>query len=231
MQMILDHLDIPNSPLAVVSKFGQTVDCSILAQKLSLPPFAKPVAASISNGITPSNKFLRREDLKPNIEDIQTEFKDQEILLEEFLAGREFTVAILGTGDNARVLGTLEITWYNPEAKTREDISIDFATSSSKSGRGPGHDMGHTHVDPEDPLVKKVAEVGLSASKASNCRHSGRVDIRLKTEEDYSAPCVLEACLEFFVAGVRANLGSRRIRYLVYDQTTHYLPGLRETTE
>lgn len=57
--------------------------------------------------------------------------------------------------------------------------------------------------------MKKVAEVGLSASKASNCRHSGRVGIRLKTEEGDSAPCVLEVCLEFLVDGVRANFGSR----------------------
>lgn len=68
--MILDHFDIPNSPFAVVPKFGQTVDYSILAQKLSYPLFAKPVAASTSNGITPSSKILRREDLKPNIEEI-----------------------------------------------------------------------------------------------------------------------------------------------------------------
>lgn len=192
--MILDHFDIPTSPFAVIPKVGQTVDYSILAQKLSYPLFAKPVAASTSNGIKPSSKILQRKELEPNIEDIRTEFKDQEILLEEFLAGREFTVAILGTGDNARVLGTSAITWYNPDGKTSEDFCIDFATSSSKSGRGPGHDLGHTHVDPEDPLVRKVAEVGLSAYKASNCRHAGRVDIRLKTEEDDSAPCVLEAC-------------------------------------
>ena len=192
--MLLDHFDIPTSPFAVVPKFGITVDYSILAEQLSYPLFAKPVAASTSNGITPSSKVLRKEDLEPNIEDLRAQFKDQEILLEEFLAGREFTIAILGTGGNARVLGISEITWYNPEGKTSEDDSVDFATSSSKTGRGPGHDLGHNHVDPEDPLVRKVAEIGLSAYKASNCRHCGRVDIRLKTEKDDSAPCVLEAC-------------------------------------
>ena len=33
----------------------------------------------------------------------------QPVLLEEFLPGREFTVGILGTGSDARVLGTMEI--------------------------------------------------------------------------------------------------------------------------
>jgi D-alanine-D-alanine ligase len=31
------------------------------------------------------------------------------VLVETYLCGREFTVGILGTGDEARVLGTLEI--------------------------------------------------------------------------------------------------------------------------
>ena len=33
----------------------------------------------------------------------------QPVLVEEYLPGREFTTALLGTGEDARVLGTMEI--------------------------------------------------------------------------------------------------------------------------
>ncbi|PIG80191.1 D-alanine--D-alanine ligase [Aspergillus arachidicola] len=119
---------------------------------------------------------------------LRAEFKDQEILLEKFLDGREFTVAVLGSGDRARVLGVSEVTWYNPEGRKSDDLSVDFATSFSKAGRGVGHDMGHVHADPADPLVKEIAEIGFSAYQALGCKDGGRVDIRM----DGAVPCVIE---------------------------------------
>lgn len=192
MQMLLSHYRIATSPFELIPSLGPTVNYSALAKQLSYPIFAKPVAASTSNGITPSNKISRPEDLEEIAETLRSQFSDQQILLENFLDGREFTVAILGTSESAKVLGALEVTWYNPEGTNDKNPLVDFATSSSKAGRGPGHDMGHVHADMEDPLVKKVAGVALSAYRALGCRDGGRVDIRLSSETQGSVPNVVE---------------------------------------
>ncbi|KAB8230954.1 D-alanine--D-alanine ligase family protein [Aspergillus alliaceus] len=191
-KMILEHYRIPTSSFVIVPKAGEAVDYAALEGQLPYPLFAKPIAASTSNGISPSNKILRKEDLHTVIEDLRTQFPDQEILLEKFLDGREFTVAILGTGERARVLGAAEVTWYNPEGRKSDDVSVDFATSSSKGGKGIGHDMGHVHVDLADPLVKTVSELGFSAYQALGCRDGGRVDIRLSSEKEGAVPYVIE---------------------------------------
>jgi D-alanine-D-alanine ligase-like ATP-grasp enzyme len=194
LQMLLNHYQIPTSPFTIVPIFGVPVDYSTLETQLPYPLFAKPVAASTSNGITPLNKILRREDLQPVVESLRAQFQDQEILIERFLEGREFTVAVLGTDDSARVLGVSEVTWYNPEGRDGEDVLVDFATSFSKSGRGVGQDMGHNHADMTDLLVKAVADVGLSAYKALRCRDGGRVDVRMGSDKEGSVPYVIEVC-------------------------------------
>ncbi|KAM5365902.1 hypothetical protein ACJZ2D_010816 [Fusarium nematophilum] len=192
-KMLLDHYELPTCPYAVVPKFGDPVDYDTLDKQLSYPLFAKPVAASTSNGITAANKILRHQDLEPTVEKLRLQFEDQEILLEEFLGGREFTVAILGTGDDSKILGVSEVTWYNPEGRLDDGDLVDFATKFSKTGKGQGHDLGHAHVDLSDPLVAEVAEIGLAAYRALGCRDGGRIDIRLSSEEQGSIPYIIEA--------------------------------------
>ncbi|KAM0425937.1 hypothetical protein ACHAPT_008876 [Fusarium lateritium] len=192
-KMLLDHYKLPTCPYAVVPRFGDPFDYGQVDKRLSYPLFAKPISASTSNGITSANKILQEQDLKPTVEKLRSQFRDQEILLENFLNGREFTVAILGTGEDAKVLGVSEVTWYNPEGRETDEEVVDFATKFSKVGRGKGKDMGHKHAPLSDPLVKEVAKVGLRAYKALKCRDGGRVDIRLSSEEQGSAPDIIEA--------------------------------------
>jgi len=190
--MMLEHYRIPTSPFVLVPKYGLKVDYVSLTKELSYPLFAKPVAASTSNGIQPSNKISQHADLEETIENLRSRFESQQIILEEFLDGREFTVAILGTNSSVVVLGVLEVTWYNQEGRENKLHSVDFATGFSKAGRGPGKDMGHIHADMADPLVKEVAEVALSAYQVLGCRDGARVDIRLSSEKQNPVPNVIE---------------------------------------
>jgi len=117
----------------------------------------------------------QRDDLKETIGNLRSQFENQQIILEEFLDGRDFTVAILGTNSSAVVLGVLEVPWYNQ--KGHKNALVDFATAFSKACRGPDQDMGYIHADMVDPLVKQVANVALSAYQLLGCRNGARVDI------------------------------------------------------
>lgn len=195
--MLLEHHHIPTAPFVCVPKYGVEVDYTSLAQHLSFPLFAKPVAASTSNGILPSNKILQHEDLQNTIEGLRAQFPDQEVMLEEFLPRAEFTVSILGPNTSPRVLGALEVTWYNPKGLecNGDNSSIDFATCFSKIGRGPGQDIGTIAADLEDPVVKSVADVAVSTYRVLGCRDGARVDVRLGSKEQGSIPNVIEVYL------------------------------------
>ena len=94
---------------------------------------------------------------------------DQPVLVEEFLPGREFTVAILGTGSNARVMGTMEVC-LRPNAKTT------IYTYEMKEQFVNFVDYHKPARNPETEAVEKLA---LDSYRVLELRDAGRVDIRM----------------------------------------------------
>ena len=76
--------------------------------ELAYPLFVKPLAEGSGKGINANSKVDDVEALKRTAAYLLQKFR-QPVLVEKFLPGREFTVAIIGTGDDARVLGVSEI--------------------------------------------------------------------------------------------------------------------------
>ncbi len=59
-------------------------------------------------GITSDSVVLNRQDLPGICRTLLDQF-GQAVLIEEFLCGREFTTGVVGTGRQAKVMGTMEI--------------------------------------------------------------------------------------------------------------------------
>ena len=78
------------------------------AVDLPFPLFAKPVAEGTSKGITAASKIVDRQALRRVCGELLDQFR-QPVLVETFLSGREFTVGLTGTGAEAQVLATVEI--------------------------------------------------------------------------------------------------------------------------
>jgi len=142
-------------------------EADIAAADLVFPLFAKPVAEGTGKGITGQSRLESPEQLAEVCRDLLRRFA-QPVLVEEFLPGREFTVGVLGTGAEARVLGTMEIAVrpqvesaiYSYETKERCEQWVSYARAA------PG------------PLRRKVEELALESYRALECRDAGRVDIR-----------------------------------------------------
>ncbi|MGB5472732.1 MAG: D-alanine--D-alanine ligase, partial [Gammaproteobacteria bacterium] len=75
---------------------------------LPLPLFAKPVAEGTSKGISAASKINDHATLGATCRDLLARYA-QPVLVETFLPGREFTVGIVGSGNDARPLGVLEV--------------------------------------------------------------------------------------------------------------------------
>ncbi|MCD7897654.1 MAG: D-alanine--D-alanine ligase [Planctomycetaceae bacterium] len=157
---------VRTAPFAVVD----TDDFDFDALPLRYPLFAKPVAEGTGKGVLPSGKAANADQLRQACRDLLGRFR-QPVLVEEFLPGREFTVGIVGTGAEARVLGVMEVELldtadpdvYSYENKDRylERVRYHLATGT---------------------VADEAADLSLRAYRVLGCRDAGRADIRLNDE-------------------------------------------------
>jgi D-alanine-D-alanine ligase len=137
------------------------------------PYFVKPVAEGTGKGISAKSIVRHRKDL-PEVCRQMLQVYCQPVLVERFLPGREFTTGIIGTGEEAEVLGTMEV----------------ILLSSAEPGAYTYHNkenykdlVRYCYVLPaENPLVKTVEEIAIKAWRVLGCRDAGRLDIRCDKE-------------------------------------------------
>jgi D-alanine-D-alanine ligase len=92
------------------------------------------------------------------------------VLVETYLPGREFTVGLVGSGESAEVLGTLEI------------ILLEGAEAGAYSYVNKEHceqlvEYRLVHAA-SDEQVRTAEATALAAWKALGCRDAGRIDLR-----------------------------------------------------
>jgi D-alanine-D-alanine ligase len=163
-KMIVRQAGIATPDFALVNELSD-VD----KVELPFPLFAKPVAEGTSKGISAASKISDREALRQVCGSLLDEFR-QPVLVETFLSGREFTVGLTGTGQEAKVLATMEIHLL-PGADT-EVYSYTNKEQSEELVR-------YTLMRPgEDPLARQVDDLALAAWRVLGCRDGGRVDVR-----------------------------------------------------
>ena len=147
------------------------VECpaDVDAINLPFPLFAKPVAEGTSKGITGASKIVDRDALRTVCVSLLRQFR-QPVLVETFLSGREFTVGVTGTGDEATVAGTMEVLLL-PAAEAEV---YSYENKAKYENR-----VRYKLVRPqEDPLIGEVERLTLAAWRALDCRDGGRVDVR-----------------------------------------------------
>jgi D-alanine-D-alanine ligase len=145
--------------------------------RLSYPLFAKPIAEGTGKGITNSSRITEPGRLEKVVSDMLARYR-QPVLLEEFLPGREFTTGILGTGEKARVLGTMEVEIVDKSAGSIYSYeNKELCESLCKYHKATG------------AIVSEVEELALNAHCVLQCRDASRVDIRCDAA---GRPCFME---------------------------------------
>ena len=145
---------------------------------LAYPVFAKPIAEGTGKGISDHSRIESAARLAETCRALLARY-EQPVLIEEFLPGREFTVGILGAGETARVIGTMEIHMretmggaiYSSATKERYEELVTYSRLAAGA------------------LKTQVEGVALAAYRALECRDAARVDIRC---DAHGAPCFLE---------------------------------------
>ena len=157
---------IPTPDFALV-----TAPAEAAAVTLPLPLFVKPVAEGTSKGVTAKSIVTDRAALESVCAELIAEYR-QPVLVERFLPGREFTVGILGTGNAARALATLEVV-----LRERADAAV-----YSYRNKAEWRDLVEYRLLEPGALCAEVEDVALATWRALGCRDAGRVDVRLDDE-------------------------------------------------
>lgn len=169
---VIRDLGLPTPDFAVVAASED-----IAGVHLPYPLFAKPIAEGTSKGITAASKLGSPAELEARCRELLEGFR-QPVLVERFLPGREYTVGILGTGEAAQAVGTMdvllrgeaeaEVYSYVNKEKCEELVDYRLAT---------------------DGQALRAQETALAVWRGLGCRDAGRVDLR---EDERGVPNVLE---------------------------------------
>ena len=169
----------------------------------SYPLFLKPTTEGSSKGIDQTSKVRAPKDLDPGVRALAAKFPGQDILVEPFLSGREFTVSILGTGTSSRLVGITEHGWTQSKQDGKDAAAaaaaaagqrdLDFASRTSKCATDDTPLSCIVRpLDSTDKQVKAAGQVALDSWNVFGCRDAGRVDIRFDVEGPEGVPNVLE---------------------------------------
>ena len=142
--------------------------------KLAYPVIAKPLFEGSSMGIRRSSRVESEAALREHLERLFADYR-QPVMVEEFCAGAEITVGILGNGAQARIIGMMEIA-------PRQGCAEEFVYSLEVK-RNYLEEVDYV-VPPRRPpaLLDEVSRVALGCYRALECRDVARVDLRLDRE-------------------------------------------------
>jgi D-alanine-D-alanine ligase len=147
-------------------------DLAATAADLGLPLIVKPPHEGSTIGITKVSQadgFQAAYDTAAALDDA--------VLAEEFVTGREFTIAILGTGASARALPIVEI--VAPEGNY--DYQNKYFTDDTQY---------HCPAALPDALTAEMQRIAVEAYRALGCEGWGRVDVLLRERDQ--KPFLLE---------------------------------------
>ncbi len=137
------------------------------------PVFVKPRFEGSAKGITPESRCETPEELRRAVERVTRTYR-QDALVEAFVAGSEFTVAVVGH-DPPRALPALQ-----RAVDTATGIGSHALDARGSRGRGAPDDRPHTLPGILTPdLEHRLHALALIAFDALRCRDFARLDFRV----------------------------------------------------
>jgi D-alanine-D-alanine ligase len=149
---------VPVSPGCLITELKDLDKCN-----LRFPLFIKPVSEGTGKGITEKSLVNSKEELKKMAGWILSEFH-QPALVEEYLPGREFTVGVVGYGEDAVAIGGMEVMTIN---------NLPYSVEVKENYQN------YCSYKPLDAdIIDECKSVAVSAWKALDAVDAGRVDLK-----------------------------------------------------
>ena len=177
----LAYRGVPTAPFSCVDALA-----GLDRMALPFPVFVKPIAEGSGKGVFTTNLCATQQTLHERVRFLLERYAEP-VLIETYLPGPEFTVAILGNGVEAYCLPV---------------VGFDFSTLPEGAPPVYGYEAKWVWDRPEAPLAifrcpapvpaalyREVERTALDAYHALGCRDWCRVDLRV---DRFGVPNILE---------------------------------------
>jgi D-alanine-D-alanine ligase len=169
-KLVVAASGVPVSPGLLISELEDLDKCT-----LNYPLFVKPVSEGTGKGITDKSLVNTPEELEKMVKWILSEFH-QPALIEEYLPGREFTVGVVGYGNEAQVIGGMEVMTIN---------NLPYSVEVKEN-----YQNYCTYKPLDADITDECKSVALRAWKALDAVDAGRIDLKA---DRYGNICFIEA--------------------------------------
>jgi len=136
-------------------------------RSMGYPLFVKPLAEGTGKGVTPDSIVRNRKELTVQCGRLLSHY-GQPVLVESYLPGREFTVGILGTAEDARTVGVLEVELL----ESADPLVYSFLNKEFCEER-VRYTLVHDHS-----IIEEASDIALRAYRVLGCRDAGRIDLK-----------------------------------------------------
>ncbi|MCX8170422.1 MAG: ATP-grasp domain-containing protein [Candidatus Bathyarchaeota archaeon] len=179
---VLKACGVPTPNYCVITERNSSLKEDL--KDLNFPLIVKPLREDASIGISRRSFVRDYMELKRQVEYIINLYR-QPALVEEYIAGREFNVSILGN-ENPIILPISEIIFdFEDEPKI-----VDYAAKWLKESEEYAKTKPVCPAKLSSEIRIKVENAALKAYEALGCRDYARVDIRFESKTE--TPYVLE---------------------------------------
>ncbi len=185
----LAHAGIPTAAFAVVRPGEDRPPGTHFARGRDFrlnPVIVKPLREGSSKGVRECNVAHSCVEMNSRIRDT-TRTYNQPAIVEDFLPGREFTVAVLGNGEQTQALPIIEIKLDELPPGARGIYSYEAKWLWDRPEQPL--DIFDCPANIPDDLAEQIANTCLRAYRFMDCRDWCRIDVRL---DDLGMPHILE---------------------------------------
>ena len=181
------------------------------AGDIAFPLIVKPPQEDASLGISSNSVVHELRELFTRIDELQSTFQ-QPVLVEQFVEGREFYVAVLGNA-NVQALPVMELDFSRFPAGVPRIAS--WEAKWGDDGDGSGEQFAGTRsifpVDIKPELLERMQQIAIEAFNSLRLRDYARIDLRVTDDDEIfvievNPNCYLERESEFARAAAEGGL-------------------------
>jgi D-alanine-D-alanine ligase len=171
---LLAGAGVSTAAFRLVAPDGPTDEGSLVELLELGPVIVKPAHEDASLGIGPDSVVTDRSALVQQVEKVRTRYGA--VLVEQFIVGREFNVAVLALGE-PQLLPLAEIEFSGPGPRGWQIVTYEAKWSAGSAADRATPPFCPANVDPQ--TAERVGQVALAAFRLTGCRDYARVDLRL----------------------------------------------------
>jgi len=178
---ILSFYKIPNPAFHVIASTEE-----LRRRNVEFPSVVKPLHEGSSKGILNASIVRSQKELVVQVERVLNDYAEP-ALVEKFLPGREFTVAMLGNGQSLRAFPIVEIRLDKLPAGVNPLYSYEAKWVWDQSDHPV--EMYDCPANIDSDLERRIKETCISVFNVLRCRDWCRIDLRL---DENGTPNIVE---------------------------------------